>query len=225
MLEAKMMELDVLLNLPRNPKLHALAALEDSMQRWGFVDRVIINNRTQHIISGNGRVEDLKELRQKESVPENVSVQDGAWLVPVDIIDIPESEELPLAVALNNLEELGGWDNDLLSEIMLVMPDITGTGFTIEQIQKMTGRTKSDDVPPEYEAYTEFDTDDVEGKTAGDSDVNLSYLIYVSFSDIELFKEAVELFSLQTRSANMEGQRFVTLDGDEFIEQWRERLE
>lgn len=167
MLEAGMRDLDELLNLPRNPKLHALQEIGNSMGRWGFVHRVIINVNTSHIVAGNGRIEKLKGLRELGKVPENVTVKDGAWLIPVDLIDIPESEELPLAIALNNLEEKGGWDDELLAVILQEILDaegeagLIGVSFTDEDIALLTAKT-FEESPDEFPEYDESIANQVE---------------------------------------------------------------
>lgn len=222
MLEPKMMSLEELRALPKNPKLHALGDLGSSFERWGFVVRVVVNQRTQHVVSGNGRIEELLSLQKQQRPPQNVEVQaDGAWLIPVDVIDIPEEEELSLAIAINRLEELGGWDNDLLALILKDLPDISGTGFTAAQIQRMTGSTKA--AVDDYADYEDFEVKEVEDTAVGDN-INLSYVLYVSFASLESFKAGLEVLSLGKRQTINMGQRFAVLDGDELLDDWKERL-
>lgn len=137
-------KLRALVTLPGNPKLHADADIAASLRRFGFVERVVVNEKTGHILSGHGRTGVLQQMHvAKEPPPVNIEVDaDGDWLVPVDYVDLPEAEEKPVAVALNRLVEIGGWDDEKLSAIIEEAraagdAALAGLGWNAAEIAKM----------------------------------------------------------------------------------------
>lgn len=41
---------------PKNPKTHALEIITASIERFGFADAVVVDERTGQLVSGHGRV-------------------------------------------------------------------------------------------------------------------------------------------------------------------------
>lgn len=77
--------LDDLKPNPANPKSHDVETIDGSVSRFGYIDGVIVDERTGYLISGHGRHKTLQEMRQRgESPPDGVQVDEaGGWLVPV----------------------------------------------------------------------------------------------------------------------------------------------
>lgn len=119
--------------LPRNAKDHSLDEIWKSISRFGFVDPVIVNKTTGHILSGHGRVDALQRAKAaSQKPPKGIRSQDGEWLVPVHLVEIPEGDEEPLAIALNRLVEVGGWDENALANILsdlAAQNTLEGTGW------------------------------------------------------------------------------------------------
>lgn len=141
---AQMVDLMDLVGLERNPKEHDLGEIGSSMERFGFISRVIVNERTGHIIGGHGRVDTLRSLKLRGGRrPRNVEMGEGGeWLVPVDFIDIGEEQEEAAAIALNRIEERGGWDDVLLLDILKDLAEkgveeLEGTGFDGDDVDDM----------------------------------------------------------------------------------------
>lgn len=116
-MKAKMLSLTDLAALPLNAKLHDLQTIEASISRWGFLDRIIVNDTTGHILSGHGRLETLQRMQGNgDEPPENVSEKGTKWMVPVDVVSVPEAEEWDVAESMNRSTELGGRDENILRE-------------------------------------------------------------------------------------------------------------
>jgi len=108
-IEAGWLELQEAQRLPRNAKLHNLKDLAGSFGDFGFVDRLIINRVTGHLVSGHGRLDALVEMKSKNwTAPENVKVENVCWYVPADWIDCPAEREDALALRLNISQMKGG---------------------------------------------------------------------------------------------------------------------
>lgn len=100
----------------RNPKLHDLGALADSIRRHGMIDPPgwdrNLNGGYGGLLYGNGRDEALEWMHaQGEAPPRGVKVDsDGMWLIPVKVgVDqTSEAEAEAAAIAHNNLVLSGG---------------------------------------------------------------------------------------------------------------------
>lgn len=121
-----------------NPKGHDTTRIRGSIERFGFVDQAILDERTGRLVGGHGRLEQLREMRDAgENPPDGIVVDDsGEWLWPVTRgwSSRSDAEADALLVALNRLTELGGWDDlgglaDILSaahEADAALLDIAG---------------------------------------------------------------------------------------------------
>lgn len=129
--------LSKLVGLPRNPKAHNLGDIHQSIDRFGFVSRIVINDVTNHILAGNGRVDTLRQKKLSgQSPPEGVEDRGDDWYVPTDRVSIPEKQEEALAVALNKIGE-NEWDDKMTASVLsdlAAKDDLQGTGFDGEEL-------------------------------------------------------------------------------------------
>lgn len=141
--------------MPRNPKAHDLGDIHTSYNRFGFAQRIVINDETGRIVAGHGRVDTLQQRKAMGlKRPENIGIDEetGEWLVPADHISIPEHEEEALAVALNRIGE-GLWNRELqaqvLSDLAASGPDgLYGTGFDTDDLDQLLRDLHKDQAPP-----------------------------------------------------------------------------
>lgn len=165
-MEAKYEPLSKLVGLPRNPKLHNLGDIHQSIDRFGFVNRVIINDTTNHIIAGNGRVETLRQKKlNNDPAPNGILVKSDDWYVPTDRISVPAEEEDALAIALNHIGE-NEWDSARTAEILSDLAakgELAGTGYDEEEVDYLLKITTPRAISPvlsdkELENYREEKT-------------------------------------------------------------------
>lgn len=112
---------------PANPRLidkHAEVKLRKSIKA-GYVGGITVNRRTWHVVGGNQRVRLLKELHG-----------DADRSLEVDVIDVPESEELTLLAQLNNEGMMGQWDMGKL-EANLPHMNLDIAGFDRLDVESM----------------------------------------------------------------------------------------
>jgi DNA modification methylase len=106
---------------PENPKRHDLAALDASVERFGYVTPVVINDSDGRILEGHGRVELLLALRARGAEPP-AGVQlgrEGEWRVPaVHGVDLSPDDARAFLIAANRIGELGGWDEARLAQLL-----------------------------------------------------------------------------------------------------------
>jgi ParB-like chromosome segregation protein Spo0J len=107
--------------------------LKRSIQEFGYVDPVIWNKQTGHVVVGHQRLEVLRELGWTE--------------VDCVIIDEPQDKEKALNIALNKIS--GEWDLSLLEDLLAELDDgifdISLTGFDPAEIEKLFGSDVKED--------------------------------------------------------------------------------
>lgn len=112
-MRADVMPLKKIQRLPRNPKAHDLGEIHGAIDEFGFLERIIINEVTGHMLAGHGRTETLEQKKLAgDDPPEGITVKGKDWIVPIDWVSVPDNKEEGAAVALNRLVEKGGWEND-----------------------------------------------------------------------------------------------------------------
>jgi len=121
--------------LPNNIKSHDDAGIKESIQTFGFVDPILVNQRTNRDISGNGRLKVLRDMfEQNETCPKGIIEKTyGAthafdnselppltrkWFAPVVLHDLSEEDEEILAIKLNQTNFKGGIDNLKALEVL-----------------------------------------------------------------------------------------------------------
>lgn len=123
--------LDDLIAHPDNPKTHDLPLLADSLRRFGFADPVVVDQRTGLLVSGHGRVEALRLIRDAGGKPPSGIGDD--WSVPTFTgwSSADDDEAAAALVALNRTTEAGGWDQDALLALLDRIGDdqLTGVGY------------------------------------------------------------------------------------------------
>lgn len=135
-MEVEQVEISELKPNTKNPRRITRAELNKlirSIKEFGFVDPVIVNkhkNRYNIIIGGHQRVEAAKKMKLRT--------------VPVTYVDLPESKEHLLNIALNEIS--GEWDDTklylLLKELQEKDIDLTLTGFDEALIDEIMSANK-----------------------------------------------------------------------------------
>lgn len=119
--------------------------LRRSINTYGLVIPVVWNKRTNNLVGGHQRL----------SVLEN----EGETEVDVSVVDLDETQERQLNIALNKIE--GGWDEDKLADLLAELgEDAILTGFTQQEIDSLTNDIDSlidgDTVDEELKAIEEL---------------------------------------------------------------------
>jgi hypothetical protein len=126
----------------RNPKAHARADMTASVDRFGWIEGLVIDERTSRLVAGHGRLEEARARHATGEGPPAGVVEEGVeWKLPVvrGWASRDDAEAEAAGLALNRLVMSGGWRRQELYELLDAMDDdqgLTGTGFTSEQ---MTG--------------------------------------------------------------------------------------
>lgn len=119
--------------------------LRRSITTYGMLIPVVWNERTNRVVGGHQRL----------TVLEN----EGETETDVSVVDLDETQEKQLNIALNKVE--GGWDEEKLAELLMELgEDATLTGFTQQEIDSLTNDIDSlidgDTVDEELKAIEEL---------------------------------------------------------------------
>ena len=127
---------------PRKISEETLEKLKRSIEEFGYIEPIIVNKQTMHVVGGNQRLKVLQQLGVEE--------------IEVIIVDLDDAHEKALNIALNKIT--GEWDlpllKDLLEELDTGEIDIELTGFDLPEIEELMTQfhiepdIKEDDVPP-----------------------------------------------------------------------------
>lgn len=147
----------------KNPKRHADAELSASINRFGFAEPIVLDERTGRLVSGHGRVNALRARHEAgEEPPEGVELsltdpKGPVWMVPVvrgwSSKDDREADAFLLAA--NQLTIAGGWDDSSLAEVLETLQidgGLEGLGFSDEDLKRIL-----DDAQPLPDGFPEFD--------------------------------------------------------------------
>lgn len=172
--EIKVTELNAAPYNPRialEPGMPEYEKLKKSIEDFGNVEPIVWNKRTGNVVGGHQRLTVLKGL--------------GYETVPCSVVDLDETEEKLLNVALNKIK--GQWDYDKLEDILrnFDYEVATASGFSAEEIAVILA-SNEDLLDDGDEDYSDWDEDEDEPIVGG------SYVVTLVFANAELAAEWAE---------------------------------
>jgi predicted RNA methylase len=126
----------------RNPKQHS-SEIGTSIGRFGYVEPILLDERTGRIVAGHGRREALLAMHKRgEAPPAGIRAEGDEWLVPVlrGWASRSDAEAEAYLLASNKLVEAGGWDNQMLAELLKdlnAQDALDGVGFTDAEFEAL----------------------------------------------------------------------------------------
>ncbi|MGJ9384267.1 site-specific DNA-methyltransferase [Salipaludibacillus sp. CF4.18] len=127
--------------------------IKRSIETFGYVDPIIVNERTGAIVGGHQRIKVLKDLGYKE--------------IEVSVVDLTDEKEKALNVALNKIS--GDWDTTLLKDLLQDLDDgdfdMGLTGFDMDEIEDMMTQFHVEDEVKEDDFDIEGATDEASENT------------------------------------------------------------
>lgn len=160
-LHVEYMPISKLRRAPRNPKDHDIGQLDQSLDAFGYVAPVIINETTGRLVAGHGRLDTLQQRKAAGlPAPKRIKEESGEWLVPVVRgveFDTDEEAEAYL-LADNRHSELGGWDDSQLNAILAdlaAVDKLEGTGWDADDVDRMLANSVDFEAPKDFKSYDE----------------------------------------------------------------------
>lgn len=128
----------------RNAKAHDREALQASVDLGGYIEPVVLDERTGQLLAGHGRVDDLTEREAAGApAPDGVVVGDDGrwqWLVVRGVRSRDDTHAEAIGIALNRVGERGGWHRDVLAESLDAMRAadlLDSVGFTADYLDDL----------------------------------------------------------------------------------------
>lgn len=122
---------------PRRIGDEELTRLRRSLRKFGLVDPVIVNTRSNTIVGGHQRVK--------------AALEEGFDRMPVAYVDLDEADERALNLSLNKIS--GEWDEILLTDLLLELEqmgaDLADTGFSDSDLEAALGWTPDEVAAPD----------------------------------------------------------------------------
>ncbi|WIX30372.1 site-specific DNA-methyltransferase [Bacillus amyloliquefaciens] len=123
---------------PYNPRIDLqpgdadYEALKNSIEQFGYIDPLIWNEKTGHLVGGHQRFKILMENKPKA--------------ITVSVVSLNENEEKALNIALNKIN--GDWDESMLEQILHELKDndfdLTLTGFSEKEYEDLLSNLNAD---------------------------------------------------------------------------------
>jgi ParB-like chromosome segregation protein Spo0J len=181
----RLSELKPMEDNPRKISEEQMRALEASMEKFGYVEPIVWNKRTGHVISGHQR---LKVLQAK-----------GGDSADVVVVDFDEAQERALNLAMNKIS--GDWDEEKLSTFLKEIQKsdeklIEITGFEEEELQNFLLFSEEDKFkrPDFQEIVDKFNI----GK--GKTEKNENWFFIEFYGDDEKFAEISKIIKANMRT-------------------------
>ena len=134
---------------PRKISETAFQELSESIDKFGFVDPIIVNLKNNVIIGGHQRYDVLMDKYMRKEIGNElclVELGEVGWCFPESELNITDEDEMDLCVQLN--VQSGEWDNEklkqLFDELSVKGFDVNLTGFSDDEI-KVTSSFMTDD--------------------------------------------------------------------------------
>jgi|SRR6185369_12820197 len=128
-----------LVSAPRNAKGHDAEAMEKSVDAFGWIEPVVLDDRTGMIVSGHGRRDHLLDAELHDADPspfladDSLRIIDGRWCTPVVVgwASVDDAHAEAAGIALNRVGE-GVWERGTLADALddLVEKYGEAIGFT-----------------------------------------------------------------------------------------------
>ena len=152
---------------PRKISETAFEELRESIDKFGFVDPIIVNLKNNVIIGGHQRYDVLMDKYMRKEIGNELcllELGEIGWCFPESELSISDEDEMDLCVQLNI--QSGEWDNEklkqLFDELSVKGFDVNLTGFSDDEItksfvedEKISLFDESEDGESEEEAQTD----------------------------------------------------------------------
>lgn len=180
-MEFTKMKLGDLKIAPYNPRVmpeDMMVKLEKSIEKFGYIEPIVVNKRNGIVVGGNQRLMALRKNYHKEHQ------------IDVVVVDLNESQEKALNMALNKI--VGNWDEPKISELLKSIEKgdkelLHLTGFSEQEIKDLSLFDGGMKRPDFDDLVDRFSSD------KGKSEKNENWFYIEFYKDDKKFKELMAL--------------------------------
>lgn len=130
------LEVNAIMPHPRNPRKGNMEILGESIDRFGFYGRILVQKSTGYILAGNHRWKQMKER--------------GEEFIPAEVVDVDNETALGILLADNRTSDLAEYDSELLGGLLNEMVQfgedgLWGTGYSDQEYEDLMAGLNSFD--------------------------------------------------------------------------------
>lgn len=128
---------------PREIENEALVGLQNSLERFGYIDFLVVNKRDMVLVSGHQRLKILQDA--------------GIKRIPCILVDVDQAQREMMSIALNNQEIMGQWTASLIPILERLRSEFQEDYLNLRLAElreelsdfetEITGKTLPDDIP------------------------------------------------------------------------------
>lgn len=136
-LEQLRVPVDSLTHYGRNPRRGDVKEIVRSLRHHGQYRPIVVSSRTREVLAGNHTLEAAKALGWKE--------------IAATFVDVDEDQAARIVLVDNRSNDLAGYDDAALIEILGGLPDVEGTGYSPQDLTELLatgGQTPGKDTEP-----------------------------------------------------------------------------
>lgn len=119
----EVVRLDELDQHPDNPRQGDVGAIHESIAENGFYGALVVQRSTRRILAGNHRYQAAKAAGMQE--------------LPALVLDVDDATAQRILLVDNRSNDLASYDEAALAGLLLSMDDLTGTGYTMDDLEAL----------------------------------------------------------------------------------------
>ncbi|MER6171344.1 ParB N-terminal domain-containing protein [Streptosporangium sp. NPDC001681] len=119
----RIVEVDHLVPHPENPHHGDTQVIAESVKANGFYGAPLIQRSTMRILAGHHRIIAAREQ--------------GLAEVPALLLDVDDEAAVRIMLADNRTAEFGGYDDQVLADLLQSLPDLDGTGWSDDDLTEL----------------------------------------------------------------------------------------
>ncbi len=132
-------QIDQLHPYPGNPRKGNLEVLKESLSRNGQYRPIVVNRATLQVLAGNHTLQAAEDL--------------GWTQIAVTYVDVDDEQAARIVLVDNRSNDLAGYDNEALADLLSELPDLDGTGYDVDGLDALLAELDLkpivyDDPPP-----------------------------------------------------------------------------
>jgi DNA modification methylase len=121
----------------RNPRRGDVKEIVRSLRHHGQYRPIVVNSRTSEVLAGNHTLEAARALGWED--------------IAATFVDVDEDQAARIVLIDNRSNDLAGYDDAALTELLASLPDLEGTGYSPQDLTELLaagGQTPGKDTEP-----------------------------------------------------------------------------
>ncbi|CAB4176810.1 ParB/Sulfiredoxin [uncultured Caudovirales phage] len=197
-------EISSLKTYDKNPRIGDISVIADSLSAFGQFKPIVAQLSTRKVLAGNHTLMAAKKL--------------GWKTISTVFLDVDDDEAARIVLADNRSSDFGGYDEDILADLLDTIQSIEGTGYSQTDLENLSNTVASIFIPDDSPEDLEILPDEVEWDDLSDESDGIVELrddiVFLPVLDPTNIYEIPEL--LEDRIADIRGCDYDTWVGPDF---------